>query len=277
MAQNLQQLKRRIKTANNISQIAKAMEMISASKIKRAQKAVENNKPYSARINEITSTILHYVDSENFSHPYLTQNNSPKSLYIVISTDKGLCGSLNTNLFKVLLEQDNKNMKLVTLGRRVRQFAQKLEAETIAEFGMGTALPEYFMVFQLIEIISREYLSGNVGSVHLMYNQFNSIFEQAPTTKKILPIETEHVDKELPYVFEPKAEEILDSLLPYYLEVVIYSALIEAFTSEQAARMVAMQNAKNNALDIAEYLTLIYNKSRQERITNELLALSTSN
>lgn len=277
MAQNLQQLKRRIKTANNIAQIAKAMEMISASKIKRAQKAVENNKPYSARISDITNTILHYVDTEKFQHPYLTVNDSPKQLYLIISTDKGLCGSLNTNLFKVVLEADNKNAKFITMGKRIQQFSQKLEGETVAEFNMGTTLPEYFIVFQLIEIISREFISGNVGSVSIIYNQFNSIFGQVPVTKKILPIETQHIDTELPYVFEPKAEEILDGLLPYYLEVIIYSALIEAFTSEQAARMVAMQNAKNNALDIADYLTLIYNKSRQERITNELLALSTSN
>ncbi len=277
MAANLQQLKRRIKTSNNISQIAKAMEMISASKIKRAQTAVENNKPYSARISTLTNTILNYVDATSFKHPYLTPNDSPNSLIIIISPDKGLCGSLNTNLFKMLLEADNKNLKLITIGRKVTQFAQRLEAESLAGFNIGTTLPNYSFVFQLIEIISREYISGNVSSVSIMYSEFNSIFEQKPVTKKILPIVVEHIDSELPYIFEPNAEEILDSLLPYFLEVTLFSALIEAFTSEQAARMVAMQNAKNNALDIAEGLTLVYNKSRQERITNELLALSYGN
>ncbi len=275
MAANLQLLKRRIKTASNIAQIAKAMEMISASKIKRAQVAVENNKPYRDRIGELAKRLVNYVNIEKYNHPFLKTNDSPKSLLIVISADKGLCGSLNTNLFKLLLEQDDKNQKVIVLGKKGQQFSQKLASEVVAEFNMGTTLPDYAKVFQLIEIIDREYTSGAVGSVKIMYNQFNSIFSQEPVVNQILPIEIAHQEDELPYIFEPQVETIIDDLLPYYLEVLLYSSLIESFTSEQAARMVAMQNAKNNALDIADYLTLSYNKSRQERITNELLALST--
>jgi F-type H+-transporting ATPase subunit gamma len=119
-------------------------------------------------------------------------------------------------------------------------------------------------------------MSGNVGKVQILYSEFNSIFQQTPTLKTILPIETTHDERLLPYIFEPNIEELVKELLPYYLETVIYNSILESFTSEQAARMVAMQNAKNNALDIADYLTLSYNKSRQERITNELLALSSN-
>lgn len=274
MAQSLQSLRRRIKTAASIAQVARSMEMISASKIKRAQKAVENNKPYAQRIVSLTSNILKHMDREKFKNPYVDGNNSEKTLIIIISTDKGLCGSLNTNLFKKLLEVEDKNSKFLALGRRSSQFASRLTGELIAEINIGTTIPEYSIVFRLIEIINQEFLGGYVGRVQILYNEFNSIFSQTPIARTLLPLELTHEEGTLPYIFEPAAEEIILNLLPYYLETVLYSSLIEAFTSEQAARMIAMQNAKNNAYDIADYLTLSYNKSRQERITNELLALS---
>ena len=277
MAQNLPQLKRRIKTANNISQVARSMEMISASKIKRAQAAVENNKPYAQRIVDLTGSILRHVDSEHFKHAYIQGNESNKALILIISSDKGLCGSLNTNLFRKLLETDDKNRKIIALGRKGAQFAVKASGEFITGLNLGTTLPDYSIVFRLIEIINLEYLAGNVGQVQILYNEFSSVFSQTPVLKTILPIQVTSEEKELPYLFEPKIDEIVESLMPYYLEAVIYNSILEAYTSEQAARMVAMQNAKNNAMDIADYLTLSYNKSRQEKITSELLALSSTN
>ena len=278
MAQNLQQLKRRIKTATNIAQIAKAMEMISASKIKKAQKAVEANKPYSERVVNLTSNILNYVDLKKFKHAFIQKNDSEKSLIFVLSPDKGLAGSLTTNLFKQLLTIDSKDNKYVALGKKADLYSQRLSGEYLAGFNFGTTTPDYSVVYRLIEIINEEYLSGKVGSVKILYSKFNSIFSQEPILIPILPIEPQITeDKDLPYLFEPDAVTMLEELLPYFIEVVLYSAVIEAYTSEQAARMVAMQNAKNNALDIADYLTLSYNKSRQERITNELLSLNNNN
>ncbi len=275
MAQNLQLLKRRIKTARNISQIAKAMEMISASKIKRAQKTVEANKPYSERVVALTSSILNHVDLKKFKHAFIDKNGSDKTLIFVISPDKGLAGSLTTNLFKHLLSIDSKDNKYVALGKKADLYTQRLSGEYLAGFNLGTTIPDYSLVFRLIEIINEEYLTGKVGSVKILYSRFNSIFSQEPVLVPILPIEPQVTEeKELPYLFEPDATTMLQELLPYFIEVVLYSAVIEAHTSEQAARMVAMQNAKNNALDIADYLTLSYNKSRQERITNELLSLN---
>ena len=277
MAQSLQQLKRRIKTASNIAQVARSMEMISASKIKRAQKTVENNRPYAEKITNLAASILRHMDRAKFQSPYTDGNDSEKTLLIVISTDKGLCGSLNTNLFKKLLEVESKNVKILALGRRSHSISSRLSGDFVTGINLGTTTPEYSLVFRLIEIINQEFLKGEVGHVQILYNQFGSIFSQVPTLKTILPIEIQNTEEgTLPYLFEPAAEEIISDLLPYYIETVLYSSLIEAFTSEQAARMVAMQNAKNNALDIAEYLTLSYNKSRQERITNELLTLNNS-
>ncbi len=274
MAENLQLLKRRMKTAGNIAQIAKAMEMISASKIKKAQTAVANNKPYAQRITNLTINILNNADLNKFTHPFIMKNGSEKKLLLIISPDKGLCGSLNTNLFKKILTLDDKNLKIIALGRKAGRFCLRLEGELIANFNMGTILPPYSVVYQIIEIVNREYLSGNVSSFQILFSEFKSVFSQEPVVKDALPIEIKHEEVALPYLFEPKFQDILADLLPYYLEVILYNSLVEAFTSEQAARMMAMQNAKNNALDIADYLTLSYNKSRQERITNELLTLS---
>lgn len=276
MPQNLQLLKRRIKTAKNVSQIAKAMEMMSASKIKRAQNTVENNKPYAKRIESLTGSLIKNTKTAKFTHPYLTEAESEKKLLIAISPDRGLCGSLNTNLFKAIVAQESKNTTLITIGTKFERFASKMDFNFLASFPMGTTLPRYSIVYELVKLIDEQFKLGNVTSVEVLFAEFNSFFDQKPKVQKILPVNTDVVadDNDLFHLFEPAPVELLEALLPQYLEVALYSALLEAYTSEQAARMVAMQNAKTNANDIASYLTLAYNKSRQEKITNEILDLS---
>lgn len=282
MAQNLQLLKRRIKTSKNIAQIAKALEMIAASKIKRAQTASQNNKPYADRITQFTSSIYHSLGDNTFTHPYLPnfksdEKKEERTLLIAISPDRGLCGSLNTNLYKKIMEIEGKKMKIVTIGKKIGLFSSKLDYELIASFPMGSTLPDYSMVYQIKNIIDEE-LSSDITKVNIMYADFESYFTQIPTIKLLLPLSVELTSQENEDIslFEPGKTDLLTSLLPYYLEVQIYNSLLQAFTSEQAAQMVAMQNAKNNAYDIAEYLNLVYNKSRQERITNEILDLANS-
>lgn len=273
MAQNLQQLKRRIKTSGNIAQIAKAMEMISASKIKKAQSSVLAHKPYAQKIETLTKRILENLSESQYSHPYL-ENGDGKILYIIVSPDKGLCGSLNTNLFRKLFEINMEKNTVVTIGKRAQQFCERIGVSPIASFTMGTRLPNYRYVYNILEIIKEQYASGT-RNVEIIYTGFNSVFSQTVTHTKLLPIE-KNVSEETSlstYIFEPGMTELLEDLLPYYVEVKLYNVLLEAHTSEQAARMIAMQNAKNNALDIAAALTLSYNKSRQERITNEILSL----
>ncbi len=279
MAQNLQLLKRRIKTSKNIAQIAKALEMIAASKIKKAQKAANGNKPYADRVSQVTEEILSSIDRKKFSHPYLTESKNPKSLIIAISPDRGLCGSLNTNLYKKLIEVDSTDVKAITVGKKIGLFASKLKCELLSSYPMGSTLPDFSLVYQLKTLVDEEYSSGNVGSVQILYAESTSLFIQTPILKALLPFTFENKG-ETPAndtsIFEPDKEAILQDLLPYYLEIQLFNALLQAFTSEQAAQMIAMQNAKNNARDIAEYLNLVYNKSRQERITNEILDLSNS-
>lgn len=280
MAENLQILKNRIKSASNISKIAKAMEMISASKIKKAQDAVENNRPYSEKITEIVEKALASVDLESFSHEYLKINNSNKKLLVAISPDKGLCGSLPTNLTKKLSELIDKDTLIITIGKKIAKFASKSGGQLIASFPMGTALPQYSNIFPIIDLINQYFMGGKVGSVAIVLTEFKSIFLQVPHVTQLLPlipaIGQTNIEKIEPtgYSFEPNINVVLQELLPYFIEVKLYYYLIHAFTSEQAARMIAMQNAKNNALDIADFLTLTYNKARQAKITNELLDLA---
>lgn len=282
MAQNLQLLKRRIRTSKNIAQIAKALEMIAASKIKKAQGASQNNKPYADRITEVTTSIIHSLKDEKYTHQYLSlgasDQDSDRKLFIAISPDRGLCGSLNTNLYKKLIEVDDKNAKIVTVGKKVGLFSSKLGFELLASYPMGTTLPDYSMVYQLKTIIDEQLNSQSIDSVHVLYADFVSLFTQTPIVKQLLPLQfgEQNASLEDAALFEPGKVELLDDLLPYYLETQLYNSLLQAFTSEQAAQMVAMQNAKNNAYDIAEYLNLVYNKSRQERITNEILDLANS-
>ncbi len=280
MAQNLQQLKRRIKTSKNVAQIAKAMEMMSASKIKRAQATVESNKPHSEKVVSLTNNLIKRTDLETFHHPFIDGNESKKRLLVVISPDRGLCGSLNTNIFKKLIEVEDAHDALITVGTKVERFAARMSFDLLASFPMGTAIPKYSFVFELAKLIEDLYLKGDVGEVSVLYTKFNSFFSQVPTVKKLLPIkfteeEGQEADAFLPdALFEPSATTLLEALLPHYFEVEIYEALIQAYTSEQVARMLAMQNAKTNANEIATYLTLAYNKTRQERITSEILDLS---
>lgn len=278
MAQNLQVLKRRIKTAKNIAQIAKAMEMIAASKIKRAQAAVTSNKPYAQAIISQTQKLLTSIDHKKFTHPYLKKSSSEKRLLIILAPDKGLSGSLVTNMGRKLFEMDLTNTYIVTMSKKVERMAARTKGELVASFPFGTGLPAYSRVYPLIKLIEEYYVGEKVGTVELFYPEFESIFAQKPHTTQILPIAYDHNEnastQDSTYIFEPSLVEILEALLPYYLEVALYSALIESHTSEQAARMVAMQNAKNNALDIADSLKLAYNKSRQEKITSELLDLA---
>lgn len=282
MAENLFLLKRRIKTAENISQIAKAMEMVSASKIKKSQNIVEKNRVYSDRITTLTEHILTNADLKNFKHPFLTKSKSNKKLTFIFSPDKGLCGSLNTNIFKFLMDKDFSNSEVVTIGKKAETFAAKMRYNLVASFPMGTTIPHYSMVYQLIKYIEEYYKSEEPGSVEVIYAKFESFFQQSVTYSQLLPLEQDvsvsesedELKQDLSFLVEPDVHTILSDLLPYYIEVKLYDFLMNAYTSEQAARMVAMQNAKNNANDVAEFLTLTYNKKRQEKITNEILDLA---
>ncbi len=278
MAANLQQLKKRIRTAQNIAQIAKAMEMIAASKIKKAQSAVEHNRPYAERITMVVEKIIENCDLSDYHHPCLRApgEGAGKRLVIVAAPDKGLCGGLPSNLFRDLAKFDRAATAVVAVGKKAEKFAVRYEYRLLASFAMGTTFPRYNAIYPVLKVAREHYLSGAVDAVDVLFTSFKSMMIQAPASLRLLPVATvpKCSREDIHYIFEPGTTEILNELLPYYVETKLYNCLIQAYTSEQAARMVAMQSAKDNAMDITEFLTRSYNRSRQERITNEILDLA---
>lgn len=280
---NLLSLKRRIKAANNVSKTTKAMQMIATSKLKRAQDATLAGRPYVEKLTQISQNLA-MADKEN-AHPYMrTSNNANppaggKTLLIVISPDKGLCGGLVTNLIRELLnfDPDNKNNVYLTIGKKIESTTANLQKPILASFKFGTILPAFDMVFPILNIIDEHFLNLKVDSVKILSTHFVNVFSQRPNITSILPIE--FPKDQIPSsftLFEPSAKELLPNILKHYLEMTIYQHLLESFASEQGARMVAMQNATENAMEIVEELQLLYNKGRQEKITNEILDIGST-
>ena len=276
MAENLQQVKKRIKTSNSIAQITKAMEMIAASKIKKAQSAVEKNKPYADRVKFIVQKILAENSDLALNSSFIGLNkNSKRKLVYVISSDKGLCGGLLANIYKQVYTNVTKEDYVVTIGKKAQTFCIKNGYNVKASFNMGSAFPKYESIFPMLKIMQNLYSTKEISSVEVIYTNFKNRLVQESVTKILAPIERDanFVNKG-EHVFEPSSKEVLDRLIPYYFEAIFYNMLMNAYASEQAARMSAMSNANENAKEISASLTIIYNKSRQEKITNEILDLA---
>lgn len=270
-------LKRRIKTAQNVSKTTKAMQMIAASKLKRAQDAALSARPYVEKLTSVSTSISKRVDPENLNDYMKSLTNDEHKLAIVIAPDKGLCGGLVTNLGRELLNfsKENKKASFITVGKKANGILNIIGGENIASFDFGTTLPLYEAVYPAMSLIDDYFLNKKVSEVYILSSKFQSVFSQIPTVKKLLPATFEETQgHDLQGVFEPSAQELLPGLIRHYLEMSIYQTFLESYLSEQAARMIAMQNATDNAKDIIEELKLLYNKSRQEKITNEILDIS---
>ncbi len=266
-------LKRRIKTARNVSKTTKAMQMIAASKLKRGQDAAVSSKPYVEKLDYLSKNISQKIDTDNL-HAYMKKTETNGKLIIVISPDKGFSGGLVTNLMKELVNlNSNGKTYYITVGKKAEHYVAMLNKEIIASFPIGTTLPEFDFVYPLIKIIDEYFLGKKVSEVKIISTKFISVFTQVPRVSDLLPIKLtdERKENDNITVFEPSIDSLLPDLLQHYLEMVIYQSLLESYASEQAARMIAMKNATDNALDIISELALEYNKTRQEKITNELL------
>lgn len=276
---NTTQLKRRIRTAQTVSKTTRAMQMIATSKLKRAQEAALSARPYTEKLVHMSRELTKKIQPKEY-HPYMQQQTeSQKTLLFVFSPDKGLCGGLITNLLKEYLHFfKNEEIYLVTIGKKVERTAAKSANQLIASFPFGNTLPEFKTILPLVQIIDDYFLSKKVDSVKILYSRFSSFFAQVPSVTTLLPLKKEDFDEaeDSFELFEPNTAEIIPSLLKHYVEMVLYQHLLENYVSEQTARMLAMQNATNNAKDIISDLTLEYNKARQERITNEILDISSA-
>ena len=278
---NIRLIKGRIKSAKNISQITKAMELVAASKMKKAQLQAQAGKLYADKIYEMVMTLASRITEAR--HPLLTKPKklTGKKLVVCISSNKGLCGGLNTGLFRFFHERNPKmaNVDFVTLGKKGVSFLTQLGGNVKADFSDA---PSFISVVPAVtELVSQEYIAGDYDAVELVYNDFISIIRQDPKEKTILPltIESTGVTKEKgapKFTIEPSVDEVFDSLLPHYLENQIRDAILEAEASEHSARMLAMRNATDNANDLVSDLTLVYNKVRQEKITYEISDIITA-
>ncbi len=275
-------LKRRIKTAQNVSKTTRAMQMIAASKLKRAQQAALSSRPYTEKLKQLTQEISRYIP-DTFSHPYIQPKEiNGKSLLIVLSPDKGLCGGLITNLLREYFNfYRDASISLITLGNKIQHAASKSQNNLVASFPFGTSLPKFSAIFPILKIIDEYYTAGKVDSVTILYSRFSSFFSQVPTVTNFLPLtlpqkDSEDKNEKLPdfQLYEPGRAHILPRVLKHYGEMILYQHLLENYVSEQAARMLAMQNATDNAREVISELTLEFNKARQEKITNEILDIS---
>jgi len=277
---NERQVKRRIGAAQNISKITKAMEMVAASKMKKAQDQALAARPYAQALYDSITTLSEASKLED--HPLLSAHETGIPVMVVISTDKGLCGALNTNLAKELhsWKKDHPNGEVVAVGKKAVLFTRTLGMTVHGQF---TDLPDQIRFQDIIPIIGLV-LKGFVGqqfsSVDVLYTNFINTLSQKPKQSQLLPltkllkpdsVEQAEGDELKAYLFEPNAKQILEHLLPFYLENTLFHSFLEAKASEHSSRMVAMKNASENAAELMDELRLIYNKTRQQNVTNELL------
>lgn len=275
------QIKQRIKSAKNISKITKAMEMVSASKMRRSLDQAQTSRPYAEALQATLHKISQYTDPS--LHPLLQTHPEGKNILIIFSTDRGLCGALNANLFRAAHHwvKEQENVEVIVVGKKAKQFARIAGWQVYAEF---SGLPDkvtYADSLPISGLILREFLAGTFKTVHSIHMQSITTLTQKPMLNDLLPITQQELKNEQTsganeYTFEPEPQEILNWLLPYYIENDIYFSLLEAKASEHSARMLAMKNASDNANEIVSVLNLEYNRSRQANITKELQEITTA-
>lgn len=278
---NIRLIKRRIKSADNISQITRAMEMVAASKMKKAQDKAMGGKPYAQKIYQAVVELSSHIDKKQ--HPLLAKGNPDgKLLLLIISTNKGLCGGLNTNLFRAINKwwSSEKNIDYVSIGKKSKNFITRSRKNLVADFSEKTSFSENVPAITAVSV--DRFLKGTYSEVHLVYNTYLSALKQIPTKKMLIPIESIEKVEDVPrenfaeFVIEPGVYDVLSNLLPHYIENQIRSAIYEAEACEHSARMMAMKNATDAASDLTQELTLLYNKARQEKITYEIADLVTA-
>jgi F-type H+-transporting ATPase subunit gamma len=284
---NTQDIRRRIKSIRNTSQITKALQMVAASKMRKAQNLALAGRPYANLMNRVLVSLQQRTDSK--LHPLLQVREVKKELVVIISTDKGLAGALNTNLFREASKFDIDKTSFVVSGGKARQFVTRTRRDLIADFQLKDA-PAVTETKEIAKFCVEKFLSGEVDKVSVLFTHFINTINQRPTVRTLLPIssfelpkapaesEARHgpADPMIGYTFEPTPEGVLDVMLPYYLHYQVYQMILDARASEHSSRMVAMKNATDNAKQFIKDLTLEYNKMRQASITTELLEISTA-
>lgn len=279
---NIRLIKRRIKSAKNISQITKAMELVAAAKMKKAQSAALAGKLYAEKIYEMVTRLAGRTDYR--SHPLLlSPKPTGKRLLVLLSTNKGLCGGLNTTLFRYIVHEYPSLAKhdVMTVGKKGADFLTRMGHSVKADFSDTT--PREAVVPALVALMIQSFLSGTYDGVDLVSNEFVSVVKQIPHKKTLLPltlegdaVSDETEKKKYDVLIEPNVEDVFEALLPHYVENQVRDAVLQSEASEYAAQMIAMHNATDNADALQDDLTLLYNKARQEKITYEITDMVTA-
>jgi len=268
----------KIRSIENTKKVTSALEMVSASKIRKSQDLMNATRPYARMIRRVMGHLS--KANPEFRHPFTVRREEIKKVgYIIVSTDRGLCGGLNINLFKMVLgsirewQAKDAEVSLVTLGKKASAFFKNIKVEIAAHASDLGEKPQIEDLIGSIKVMLDAYREEKIDLVYVVYNDFINTMTQQPTLEQLLPL-PESDDEEIrdiwDYIYEPDAEALLDTVLVRYIEADVYQAVLENLASEHAARMIAMKNATDNAGDLIDELTLVFNKARQAAITQEI-------
>jgi F-type H+-transporting ATPase subunit gamma len=293
---NTRELRRRIRSVKNTAQITKAMQMVAATKMRKAQNQAVAGRPYNLTLNEAMTLLLPRI--QETKHPLLEEQTEGNSAVLLLSTDKALCGSLNTNLFRATLNfmKDQKNTVFYTLGKKGRQFCVRSGFDLAADFE-NSDLVTFRTASQIAKLVTKSFINHEIKELFIIYPDFVSALRQEPKIVRILPVDFQNLVQTLTpelankshqssaishqqdnseFLFEPSIDELLDFILNHFVQVKIFQAMMETKASEHSARMIAMQNATDNAKELVDDLTLSYNQTRQAAITSELLEITSA-
>ncbi len=272
------EIRTKIRSIENTQKITSAMEMVAASKMRRAQERMRAARPYAQSIRKVVSNLWHA--NLEYQHPYAVEREVSAVGYIVVSSDRGLCGGLNINLFRNALESisewDSQNIptKFGIIGNKGLGFFRRLGANILCQATHLGDAPQIVELIGAVKVMLTAYEEGEIDRLYLVSNEFVNTMTQGPTVDQILPISVTEPDDSLThhwdYLYEPESREIVDTLMTRYIESIVYRAVVENIACEQSARMVAMKAASDNAGNLIDELNLIYNKARQAAITQEI-------
>jgi F-type H+-transporting ATPase subunit gamma len=285
---NLLDLRRRIRSVKNTQQLTKAMKTVSAAKLRRAQERVFSARPYAQQLKRVLANLT--VDIENVAHPLLEVRPEERILFIVVTADRGLCGAFNSNITRAgqgfIREHKDQTIQLVTVGRKGRDFFRRRAVPIKAEFIAIFSKLDYGNAKDISEAVIQAYTEAEVDAVYILYNEFKSVIQQRVVVEKVLPLSRgefnaerkrdsaqpqEKAEQPPDYIFEQPPQDIFNRLLPRYVEIQMYRALLESAASEHGARMASMDTASRNAGDMIDTLTLNMNRIRQAAITREII------
>lgn len=268
------EIKNRIRSMESTKQITKAMEMVAASKLRRAQAQVSNSRPYFEILSNTVTSIIR--SNRDFSSPYLKARETKKVMYIVIAGDRGLAGGYNSNVLKMVQSEiQGKDAVVLPIGKKAVEFFRSRKIPALTESYAEAAELNVGDCFSISKILCKAYLEGEFDEVHIAYTQFVSVISQVPTTKQLLPLVMPEEEEKAPYtsdtIYDPNNEEVFAAVVPEYLGGIVYGAVCESRASEQAARRTAMDAATSNAEEMIADLSLKFNRARQAAITNEII------